>query len=215
MKRRRILLPPDERRRQLLEAATGVFASKGYRNASISDIIARAGVARGTFYLYFKSKEQIFLAIVEAFYDHVHRALANTELTPQLPAAGGPEVFLHASFRQWLEFFAANRNLTAVMLKEASTIDPRFSKGLADLRHLALSHFSARVQHLQSLGFVRQSVSPAFVAHLQLGVFEGLLNAFVIQDPNADLDALARQLADFEWNGIRPDRKDQRHEQAL
>ena len=208
-------MPPDERRRQLLEAATRVFASKGYRSASISDIIAEAGVARGTFYLYFKSKEQVFLAIVKAFYDHVRGALADAAPTPELPDAGGPQAFLHASFRQWLGFFAANRTLTAVMLKEASAIDPRFNKGLADLRHLAVSHFSARIQHLQSLGFVRPSVSPAFVAHLQLGVFEELLNAFVIQDPDADLDALARQLADFEWNGIRPEGKDQRHEQAL
>ena len=57
-------LLPDQRRQQLLEAATWVFARKGYRRAGISDIIARAGVARGTFYLYFDSKEQVFLAIV-------------------------------------------------------------------------------------------------------------------------------------------------------
>jgi AcrR family transcriptional regulator len=62
--RRRTSLPPDRRRHQLLEAATWVFARKGYRRAGVSDIIARARVARGTFYLYLDSKEQVFLAIV-------------------------------------------------------------------------------------------------------------------------------------------------------
>jgi hypothetical protein len=42
------------------------------------------------------------------------------------------------------------------------------------------------------------------MAHLLIGMFDELLNAFVLTDPNADLDALAAQLADFEWNGVRP-----------
>jgi AcrR family transcriptional regulator len=208
VKRKRRILHPDDRRSELLEAATRVFARKGYRNASVSDIIAAAGVARGTFYLYFKSKEHVFLAIVEGFYTQVRRALEQADPTPHLPAGGGAQAFLHASLRQWLEFFAANRDLTAVMLNEASSVDPRFEKGFADLRHLALSHFSARIQHLQTLGLVKPSVSPAFVAHMQLGMFDELLDAFILQDTNADLDALAGQLADFEWNGIRPDRRD-------
>jgi AcrR family transcriptional regulator len=204
VKRKRTVLQPDHRRKQLLEAATWVFARKGYRNASISDIIARAGVARGTFYLYFKSKEQIFLAIVEGFYGQVRRALMNADPAPSIPAAG-PQAFLQAGFRQWLQFFAANRDLAAVLLKEASSIDPRFEKGFAELRHVALSHFSARIQHLKTLGLVRQSISPNFVAHMQLGMFDELLEAFVLKNPNADLDALAKELANFEWKGIRPE----------
>src|SRR6187431_654451 len=46
MKRKHLLLRPDQRRQQLLDAATWVFARKGFRNASITDIIQRAGVAR-------------------------------------------------------------------------------------------------------------------------------------------------------------------------
>jgi AcrR family transcriptional regulator len=205
---KRTVLQPDRRRQQLLEAATWVFARKGYRHSSISDIIDRAGVARGTFYLYFKSKERIFLAIVEGFYREVRRALMNAEPAPKVTAGGGPQAFLQASFRQWLEFFAANRDLAAVLLKEASSIDPRFEKGFAALRHLALSHFSARIQHLQTLGLVRRSVSARFIAHMQLGMFDELLDALVLKHPDADLGALANELADFEWNGIRPDRRE-------
>ena len=46
-------------------------------------------------------------------------------------------------------------------------------------------------------------VLPVFMDIL-LGMFDELLNAFVLTDQDADLDALAAQLADFEWNGIRP-----------
>ena len=202
MPRRRTLLPPDQRRQQLLQAATWVFARKGYRRAGISDIIARAGVARGTFYLYFDSKEQVFLAIVEDFHQRLSRAITTTSETPH--PAMDPEALLRASFRRWLGWFADNRDATKVILKEASSIDPRFEQGFADLRRSAVDFFAARYRSFQQLGFVRPSIRPVLMAHLLIGMFDELLNTFVLTDPDADLNALAAQLADFEWNGIRP-----------
>ena len=198
------MLPPDLRRQQILDAAIWVFARKGYRRASISDVIERAGVARGTFYLYFDGKEQIFLAIVEDFHARVTRAIAAADDIPAFDPAGGPPALLQASFRRWLAFFAANRDATAVVLKEGSSIDPRFEKGFADLRKSAVDFFSARYRRFQDLGFVRRSIRPELMAHLLIGMFDELLNAFVLGNADADLDALAADLADFEWNGIRP-----------
>jgi AcrR family transcriptional regulator len=204
MKKRRSPLPPDTRRAQLLDAATLVFARKGYRAASISDIIARAGVARGTFYLYFASKQAVFLAIVEAFHGRVRQELGAAEAAPAGPDAG-PKQILEAGFGRWLRFFAGHREATTVILREASSIDPRFEKGFADLRQTAVAHFAERYRRLQSAGLVRRTVSPELLAHLLLGMFDELLNAFVLPDPAADVDLLARQLADFEWNGLRPE----------
>jgi len=203
--KRRTLLAPEDRRHQLLDAATTVFAEKGYRNAGVSDIIARAGVARGTFYLYLTSKQQIFLSIVEDFHGRVTRALEAVDAGAA--AAATPEA-LQASFRGWLEFFAAHRDATRVILREASSIDPRFEEGFTSVRRLALAHFAARFRGLQRRGAVRASIDPDLAAHLQLGMFDELLNSYVLADAHADLDVLARQLADFEWSGIRPDRKE-------
>ena len=203
----RKLLPPDQRRQQLLDAATWVFARKGYRRAAISDVIARAGVARGTFYLYFDSKEQVFLAIVENFHRRVTAALTATGEPPD-PGDAGPQALLEASFRRWLALFAANRDAAAVILREASSIDPRFERGFTELRRAAVDFFAARYRRFQEIGLVRASIRPVLMAHLLIGMFDELLNAFVLTDPDADLDSLAAQLADFEWNGIRPMERD-------
>ena len=48
------------RRADILEVALSVFASNGYHQTRVSDIIQAAGIARGTFYLYFESKSAIF-----------------------------------------------------------------------------------------------------------------------------------------------------------
>jgi AcrR family transcriptional regulator len=204
-KKRRLVLEPDARRRQLLVAATTVFAQRGYRAAGISDIVATAGVARGTFYLYFAGKAEVFLAIADDFYDRLEMAIAQGGAPPAL-TAGLPDgrAFLRASFRRWFEFFHTHRLAATVMLKEAAAIDPRFDRGVAELRQSAYTHFAARFRRFQELGMVRPSLSADIVAHLQVGMFEELVKAFVLGVDTPDLDGLADQMADFEWNGVRP-----------
>jgi AcrR family transcriptional regulator len=69
VQRRRVTKAPDERREDLLEAARTVFAAKGIASATVSDITEEAGVAKGTFYLYFDSKEALLGALKERFVD--------------------------------------------------------------------------------------------------------------------------------------------------
>lgn len=61
----RIIKAPEERRKDILQAALTLFREKGYEKTVISDIVKSAGIAQGTFYIYYKSKEDIFLAVLE------------------------------------------------------------------------------------------------------------------------------------------------------
>ena len=56
-----------ERREAILAAAKTVFRDKGYHQASVHDIIDEARIARGTFYLYFTSKQELFGELVDDF----------------------------------------------------------------------------------------------------------------------------------------------------
>ena len=180
-----------------------MFARKGYRRAAISDIVARADVARGTFYLYFDSKEQIFLAIVEDFQGRIRQMLDEPDPPMRLAEHNGRAV-LQRSFRRWLAFFAAHRDAATVVLKEATSIDPRFEAALARLRELARNDFAGRFRRAQTLGLVNPSMSPDLVAHLQLGMVDELVDTFILPDVKVDIEALAQQLAAFTWDGIRP-----------
>jgi AcrR family transcriptional regulator len=201
--KKRVLFAPDARRRQLLTAATAVFARRGYRAAGISDTVSEAGVARGTFYLYFESKAQVFLAIADDFYDRLEMAIAGSGAGLPTNSTDGRS-FLRASFRRWFEFFHLHRLAATVMLKEGAAIDPRFDRGIAELRQSAYTHFAERVRRFQQVGMLRPSLSPDIVAHLQVGMFEELVKAFVLNTEHPDIDGLADQMADFEWNGVRP-----------
>ena len=65
----RISKAPEERKKELIEVATKLFELKGYEKVSVRDILSEVNGAPGMFYYYFKSKEDIFLACMETYFD--------------------------------------------------------------------------------------------------------------------------------------------------
>src|SRR5262245_30359829 len=155
-----------------------VFARKGYRRAGVTDIIRRANVARGTFYLYFASKDAVFLAVVEDFATRLARMLDEPEPPVPLSDHHG-RALLQRSLRRWLALFAENRDHSIVVLKEARAVDARFEVGISRLRSLGVSYFTARFRRLQDRGLISDGVPPDLMAHLQMGMIDELVNVYV------------------------------------
>jgi len=61
----RIVKEPEERKKEILDAAEKLFAAKGYEAATVNDILDAVKIAKGTFYYYFKSKEDVLDALIE------------------------------------------------------------------------------------------------------------------------------------------------------
>ena len=60
----RVSKPPEQRRQELIDTAGKLFAAQGYEETTVSDIVGQVGVAQGLFYYYFRSKKEIFLAVI-------------------------------------------------------------------------------------------------------------------------------------------------------
>jgi AcrR family transcriptional regulator len=63
----RIVKDPKERRKDIIDMSSELFLSKGYEETSVNAIVEKLGVAKGTFYHYFKSKEEILEAVLEDY----------------------------------------------------------------------------------------------------------------------------------------------------
>jgi AcrR family transcriptional regulator len=72
----------DERREQILSAALRCFATRGYAATKISDIVARAGMSHGLVYHYFKSKEEIFYALLTRAMQTSSQSILSVEQIP-------------------------------------------------------------------------------------------------------------------------------------
>jgi AcrR family transcriptional regulator len=70
--RRRVVKAPEERRREILDAALELFSGQGFDETTVQDIASAAGVAIGTVYVYFASKEHVLLGLYDDFNAGMH-----------------------------------------------------------------------------------------------------------------------------------------------
>lgn len=83
----RIVKEADERRNEILDVAQELFSTKGFDNTSTNDILERVGIARGTLYYHFKSKEEILNSLIDRITKEAmekSRALAGNKSIPLL-----------------------------------------------------------------------------------------------------------------------------------
>jgi len=104
----------------ILEAAKLVFAELSYGSATVRDIIRRTGLASGTFYNYFKSKEEVFEALMDANAQTIRPSLRKVR-----QEATDFESLVENSFQAYFEFIAKNRAGYAVVRRNAGTVRMR------------------------------------------------------------------------------------------
>lgn len=103
LKRRRA---PEERPQQILDAAFHEFGERGLARARLDDIARRANVAKGTIYLYFPNKEELFREMVR---QSMVQALYRNEAIIAEHAAGSATIQLTALFEAWWNFLRSER----------------------------------------------------------------------------------------------------------
>lgn len=118
-----------KREQQILDAALRIFTRYGYEKSSVSQIIVEAKVARGTFYLYFKSKKELFECLLNRFTQEILNSVGKVNsltVNPQLDKRTQYREFAS----QIIATLTRNRILTKVILIECHNWDPEFKEKL-------------------------------------------------------------------------------------
>ena len=89
---------PEARPEELLEAALAVFGERGFRATTLEEVAARAGVSKGTVYLYFASKDDLFRAVVET---KVVALIASAEAMARTHAGSASELLVKVVHLMW------------------------------------------------------------------------------------------------------------------
>ncbi len=185
----------ERTRRKLLSAAEGEFGEKGFHNASISSITQRAGVAQGTFYLYYRSKEEIFRALVE----HMNRTMRRY-LSEAIEAARNRAEAERIGLEAFLRFCREHQDLYRIVM-ESQFVDPEAHRWY--FQTLA-NGYAERLRAAQARDEVRQG-DPYTQALALIGVafFMGQRN-LIWENALPDEESVATATALIQ-NGLVPD----------
>ena len=181
-----------ESRKRLLDAATAVFAERGFHDAKVSDIVKRAGLTQPSFYLYFPSKEAIFAEIVDHFRSRLRELTQEARLEAGIEAKVVSEriyLAVEAVFR----FLAEDPALTRVgffLATESSQIKAELAAMIQE-----------NLQGEQQAGYFRSELEMQTVAECLIGIMERLTVSCLLpglQAPNG----MAQQVVDLLLHGM-------------
>ncbi len=151
-------------RQRLLDAAEQVFGDVGYERAAIADITRQAGVALGTFYVYFPSKLAIFRELVNELGHGLRRRLAEA-----VTGLEGRLEIERAGCTAFLEFVGAHRSLYRIV-RQAEFVDERLFRDYYE--RLAASYVRGLEQAIDT-GEI-QALDPETIAYTLMGIFDFL-----------------------------------------
>ena len=189
--------PRRERRRAILESAIGEFAQHGFFNARISAIAAGAGVAEGTIYLYFESKDDLLLT---AFRDAVHEFCGSVGdlLASSLPFPERLQRFIRLQF----ERIEADPALATVLLLESRQTSKFYGGAVRDV----LRAYAAAIEELLGSGVasgaVRGDIDIPMARRMLIGVLEEVELEWLLSDQSRPLIPAAEEVATLFYQGI-------------
>jgi TetR/AcrR family fatty acid metabolism transcriptional regulator len=190
--------PRSGKRDAILAAAVEVFARRGYFGAQVADIARAAGVAAGTVYLYFRSKDDLLVSIFEKTMKE-----AREEGHAALQGVADPVERLRRIARLHLDRLGRDRNLAVVFqveLRQSTKFMERFST--SDLRNY-LGIIRDTIAHGQETGAFRKALSPTLAAKMFFGALDEMATNWILSNRRYALAADADAIVDLFVNGVK------------
>jgi len=187
----------QERRRELLAAARDAFVEKGFQAATVDDIVANADVARGTFYLYFSDKRDVFEALVDTFLGRLDACVRSIDL--ELPET--PVEQLRANIRRVVALALDEPTIVKLALHDATGLDPELDEKLHGFYEGLRALIDDSLGQGQALGMVREGDRRVMVA-IGLGGLKEVLVDTVAGHIDRDADAITEEIMRFLAGGL-------------
>jgi TetR/AcrR family fatty acid metabolism transcriptional regulator len=196
--RRRPEPAPIGKRDAILRAAIDVFAERGFFHAQVADVARAAGVAAGTVYLYFRSKDDLLASIFERT---MREAFA--EGRTALADVTDPCKWLRTFARLHLARFGRDRNLAIVFqveLRHSVKFMERLSSSL--LRDY-LGQIRTTIVEGQQRGVFRKDINATAAAKMFFGALDEMATNWILSRRKYTLEADAEQVAELFLSGAR------------
>jgi TetR/AcrR family fatty acid metabolism transcriptional regulator len=189
--------PVVDKREAILKAATRVFAQNGFFNAQVADVAKAAGVAAGTVYLYFRSKDDLLVSLFERTMKDAIAAGRDA-----LVGATDPRERLRRIARLHLERLGRDRDLAVVFqveLRQSTKFMERFSSSY--LREY-LGIIREAVEAGQTAGLFRADISATTAAKILFGALDEMATNWMLSRRRYSLEADADAVIDLFLHGV-------------
>jgi AcrR family transcriptional regulator len=187
---------------KILYASKSVFTRKGYKSATVADILSEACVARATFYKYFPSKREAFFELFEEMLGNLYDDARGFFLR-EMEDFQEWELTLREGLATFYRFFMENRDIIQVYYSEAFASDAKLYALWDDFERKMTSLFTKILDEGVERGTFR-TMDTNLVANILLMIFLGLPNRYIIAGGRSDIDieSIAHEMVKLASEGL-------------
>jgi AcrR family transcriptional regulator len=193
----------DLRKEQILKVAEKIFSLNGYYETFVEDIIKEAKIGKGTFYQYFKSKEDIYITLLKkVLLGWEEHAFINPV---QLKSNNISDLFKEIIKRS-LEFFAENDDLCNIYLRVNRGHAQIFKPYINKFEMQMIEHITIYLQEGIKLGFVRKDLNVELTSNMIAGAYLRVGYHYFVQNKSKgrkiNIDDISDGFFNFTMKGI-------------
>lgn len=195
---------PTDTRDRILAAAGQVFSRRGFMAATLDQVAAAAGLTKGAIYWHFRSKNDLFFALLDHKFTQ-HTAPVPDELR-QAALSGDARQAATTLLRTTFARLRADPDWPRLYLEFIGQArDPEMQARLARFHADSLRTVEQHIGTLRASGMSPSSLDIPTMAIFWASLFDGLMLAWIINPQQIDHDALAGRIVDMLWRGLAPD----------
>jgi len=185
---------------EILKAAASVFYRRGYHAAKVSEIAREAGVAQGTFYLYFPSKEQAFVELIQRFGEEIRGALLEMDWT-NVRTVEDLRMRSVDVCAKILQVCADSREVAHLFFNATASVSERSAAVVEEFMRSAEGILTEQLVEGTNRGYIRP-LKAEVVARAIVGLYLScIVRTIIAEGRSHGLWELAQDLVDFEFRG--------------
>lgn len=184
----------------IVKTAAKIFAKKGFHRTKVSDIVKAAGIARGTFYIYYKSKTELFEKLLDELMREVVKNFSDIDYHSLNTQEDFYNHILKVSMR-FKDLVLKNRELASIFLKELGSAGSRFQKKL-EIYHRGLMDISKEFLNFCYKKGIIRNANYEVISYSASGIVRELLTRFLNGQIDASVDEIIEQGVQFYVNGL-------------
>ena len=187
-----------DKHKRIIQAATKIFAKKGFFQAKVSDIAKEAQVADGTIYLYFENKDDILISLFE---EQMNRVLEDmkTQLSKENDAIKKIEKFAY----NHLKLMELNKNMAEIIQVELRQSTKFMKEYKNEKFHQYLNLIGDIIEEGQQKGIFKEDIIPGLAKRAFFGALDEMSRFWVLsRRKKYDIETAAKQLSDYFLTGL-------------
>ena len=190
-----------QRKQDILNTAARLFSERDFHEVTVEDIATEVGLSKGTLYLYFKNKDELFFSIIQDRFERLYKRIKEV-----VQCEGPFEPCVRKFIQTYIAFFDEHRAFFKIIQSEKTRLSMEDTFKMQDYFKKIMTMYFATVNSFirkgQKEGAIRP-LNPRAVTKMLIGTIHTFTFDRLIFGSDSDLEAEEALVMDMIWNGIR------------